>query len=44
MLSLEGGLEEESRGDMDVVREDVKGVGLREEEAEGRVRWRQMIC
>ncbi|KAF7669317.1 hypothetical protein LDENG_00206530, partial [Lucifuga dentata] len=28
---------------MDVVKEDMKLVGVREEEAEDRVRWRQMI-
>ncbi|KAF7662280.1 hypothetical protein LDENG_00240050 [Lucifuga dentata] len=28
---------------MDAVKEDMKLVGLREEEAEDRVRWRQMI-
>lgn len=29
---------------MAVVREDFKLVGLIEEDAEDRVRWRQMIC
>ena len=29
---------------MDVVKEDMKLVGVREEDAEDRVRWRQMIC
>ena len=29
---------------MDVVREDMKLVGVREEDAEDRIRWRQMIC
>ena len=29
---------------MDVVKEDMKVVAVREEEAEDRVRWRQMIC
>ncbi|KAF7657713.1 hypothetical protein LDENG_00023190 [Lucifuga dentata] len=28
---------------MDAVKEDMKLVGVREEEAEDRVRWRQMI-
>ncbi|KAF7645989.1 hypothetical protein LDENG_00195280 [Lucifuga dentata] len=28
---------------MDVAKEDMKLVGVREEEAEDRVRWRQMI-
>ncbi|KAF7641470.1 hypothetical protein LDENG_00280470 [Lucifuga dentata] len=29
---------------MDAVKEDMKLVDVREEEAEDRVRWRQMIC
>ena len=29
---------------MDIVKENMKIVGVREDDAEDRVRWRQMIC